>query len=76
MELVTQEIQNLTLQNEVNTKFIQKFSKLGLNSLELQEKERILVGHIFLHTKLVKVRNTDKKYYVAVSEYYTEKKKE
>ena len=75
MEIVTQEIQNLTLQNEVNTKFIQKFSKLGLNSPELQEKERILVGHIFLHTKLVKVRNIDKKYYIAVSEYYTEKKK-
>jgi hypothetical protein len=75
MELVTQGIQKLNLENEVNTQFIQKFSKLGLKSLDLQEKEKILVGHIFLHTKLVKVRNTDKKYYIAVSEYYTEKKK-
>ena len=28
MELVTQEIQNLTLQNEVNTKFIQSYQDL------------------------------------------------
>jgi hypothetical protein len=75
MELVTQEIQNLTLQNEVNTKFIQSFSRLGLNTLNLDENNKVLVGHIFLHTKLVKVRNTDKKYYIAVSEYYTEKKR-
>lgn len=75
MELVTQEIQNLTLQNEVNTKFIQSFSRLGLNTLNLDENKKVLVGHIFLHTKLVKVRNTDRKYYIAVSEYFTEKKR-
>jgi hypothetical protein len=74
MELVTQEIQNLKLENEVNTRFIQRFSKLGLNSLNLEDKDKILVGHIFLHTRLTEVNDPNKKYYIAISDYFTEKK--
>ena len=75
MELVTQDIQHLTLQNEENTQFIQRFSKLNLDNLKLENESNILVGHIFLHTRLVKVNNPDKKYFIAVSDYYTDKKR-
>ena len=74
MELVTQEIQNLKLENEVNTRFIQKFSKLGLDSLNLEDKSKILVGHIFLRTRLTEVNDPNRKYFIAVSDYYTDKK--
>jgi hypothetical protein len=75
MELVTQEIQNLTLKPSVNNSFIQHFSKLNLNSLKLDENKKMLVGHVFFQTKLIAVNNLNKKYYIALTNYYTEKKK-
>jgi hypothetical protein len=75
MELVTQEIHNLTLEPSINNSFIQHFSKLNLNSLNLNENKKMLVGHVFFQTKLLAVNNLNKKYYVSLTNYYTEKKK-
>ena len=60
MELVTQEIHNLSLDNTINTRFIQKFSKLNLNHLNLEENDNILMGHVFLQTSILPINNYDK----------------
>jgi hypothetical protein len=75
MELVTREIQNLTLEPPINNSFIQHFSKLNLNNLKLDENKKMLVGHVFFQTQLLAVNNLNKKYYIALTNYYTEKKK-
>lgn len=74
MELVTQEIQNLSLDNSISNSFIQSFSRLGLNGLKLDENNKFLVGHVFFQTRLVPVKNLEKKFFLAVTDYYTEKK--
>jgi hypothetical protein len=74
MELVTREIHNLSLDNTINTRFIQKFSKLNLNHLNLEENDNILMGHVFLQTSILPINNYDKQLYIAISNYFTEKK--
>ena len=74
MELVTREIHNLSLDNTINTRFIQKFSKLNLNHLNLEENDNILMGHVFLQTSILPINNYDKQFYIAISNYFTEKK--
>lgn len=75
MEIVTQEIHNLKIDSHVNRSFIQSFSRLNLNNLKLADNNKILVGHVFFQTKLVPVTNLDKKYYLAITNYFTENKK-
>jgi hypothetical protein len=75
MEIVTQEIHNLKIDSHVNRSFIQSFSRLNLNNLKLDDNKKILVGHVFFQTKLVPVTNLDKKYYLAITNYFTENKK-
>ncbi len=75
MELVNQELHNLKIDSPINRSFIQSFSKLNLNSLNLQESDKILVGHVFMQTNLLRVNNFNKKYYMTITNYFTEKKK-
>ena len=74
MELVNRELHNLKIDSPINRSFIQSFSKLNLNNLNLEESDKILVGHVFMQTNLLRVNNFDKKYYMTITNYFTEKK--
>ena len=73
MELLNEEIHNLRISPREDD-YIYRFSKLQLDNLELQSNKKIIVGfHIFKTTPLP-INNYDKKYYITVTDYLTEKK--
>tara|TARA_B110000483_G_C18072710_1_gene494714 strand:- start:387 stop:1001 length:615 start_codon:yes stop_codon:yes gene_type:complete len=74
MELVTQEIHNLKIDNSVNRSFIQDFSRLNLNTLKLDENDKILVGHVFFQMNLMNITDFEKQYFLSITNYFTEKK--
>ena len=74
MERLTQDIHNLKIIPTKNPSFIQKFSQLNLQNLSLEEDDNILVGCLFFHTNVKEVINLQKKYFLALTTYFTENK--
>tara|TARA_B100000795_G_C22613235_1_gene365926 strand:- start:136 stop:744 length:609 start_codon:yes stop_codon:yes gene_type:complete len=72
MEQLSDEIHNLTISTGKN--FIQKFSQMNLKKLNLEDDHNILVGHLIFHTNVYNVTNLKKKYFLALTTYFTEKK--
>lgn len=70
MELLSDEIFNLKIKPNGND-FIQKFSELSLDNLELQQE--VLIGQIYFTTHIQPVINPTKQYFIAVTTYVTEK---
>lgn len=70
MELLSEEIFNLKLKPNSND-FIQKFSELSLDNLGLEQE--VLIGQIYFTTHIQPVINPEKKYFIAVTSYVTEK---
>ena len=70
MELLSEEIFNLKLKPNSND-FIQKFSELNLDNLELEDD--LLIGQIYFTTNIYPVKDPGKTYFMAVTSYITEK---
>ena len=49
------------------------FLKLRLDELDLETNKNILVGFHIFKTNILPIRNYDKKYYMTVTNYFTEK---
>ena len=73
MELLTEEIYNLKIDKSDND-YIHKFSQLRLNELDLEPQKNCLVGFLFFKTSILPINNYDKKYFMTVTNYFTEHK--
>ena len=73
MERLSDEIYKLKISKSVNPEFIQDFSKINLNDLNLKEDDTILVGQVIFHTHICYVNNYKKKYFMSITNYFTEK---
>ena len=74
MELISDELKKLKISKHNPESFIQKFSELTLDKMDLDEQNNILFGVIIFGTKKIKINNFNKKYYMIVTNYYTEHK--
>jgi hypothetical protein len=72
MELLSDEIYNLRISPSQDD-YIYKFSKLNLDELELESNKKVLVGFHIFRTNMLPIENYDKRYYIAVTNYFTEK---
>lgn len=73
MELLTEEIYNLKIDKSDND-YIHKFSQLRLNELDLEPQKNCLVGFLFFKTSILPVKDYNKKYFMTVTNYFTEHK--
>ena len=72
MELLSEEIYNLRISPREDD-FIYRFSKINLDELDLETNKNILVGFHIFKTNILPIKNLDKKYYMTVTNYFTEK---
>lgn len=73
MELLSHDLIKLQIDNTISNDFIQKFSKLELNNLNLDQNKKILIGHIFIKTNIVPINNYSKELFMSSTSYITEK---
>ena len=72
MELLSEEIYNLRISPREDD-FIYRFSKINLDELNLETNKNTLVGFHIFRTNILPIKNYDKRYYMAVTNYLTER---
>ncbi len=74
MELISAKIKKLKISKYNPNEFIQRFSQLNIEKLELDTEENVLFGFLIFKTDKFKINNYNKKYYLLSTSYYTENK--